>query len=255
MTDPPTPFTRQYVAHLKYVAHIVALASLGFFGGVATLASFHYGRDFGDDTSLKGGLFGTVVAVYLFLFHRIRSPWKAALVIATSVVAYTLAVDVLGFLSLHFFAGSVGACLLFAAVLFLTAPDLNGLDKFRLVGLFGIGGGVLGTLGWTLGPSLGVRISSWLDQSGLWGGGFDMLSGIHDSVYAVLPVWQSGVGALIGVLLWALDRKTAPSEIPAKDRELSVPAKIFFAGILLVALATVFNVLRTVPGYWQAHWR
>jgi hypothetical protein len=253
MSELSTTSTGKSAAYPKYFAHIVALASLGFLSGLATLASFQYGRDF-KETSLKGGLFGAVIALYLWAFRRVRSPWKATLIIATSVVAYNLSISLWPF-SREFFAGAVGGCLVFAAVLSLAAPELAGLQRFGLIILLSIGAGFLGWFGWSLGPSLGTRVSNWMDQLGASGPGFDMLSGIHDSVYAVHPVWQSGVGALIGVLLWTLDRKTSSSETTAKKRELSVPARIFFACVLLAASMIVFNVLKTVPAYWQAHRR
>jgi hypothetical protein len=245
MSESSTPSDSQYGTHLKWVGHIVALASLGFLSGLATLGSFHYGRGIGDELSLKGGLFGTVVALYLFAVRKIPSLLKATLLIAASIVAYNLAVLTLIGLQ-DFFAGAIGGCLIFGAVLFLALPELTRLKKLGLLFMFSVGAGLLGRLGWSVQP-LGAKISSWLDQWGLSGRGFDMLGGIHDSVYAVCPVWQSGVAALIGVLLWASSRKTSRSQIPATARELTIPAKIFFGLILLIASITVLSVLRIIP--------
>jgi len=241
MVESSTPSNGQYGTHLKWVGHIVALASLGFLSGLATLVSFHYGPGVANELSLKGGLFGAGVALYLFAVREIQSLLSAMLLIATSIVAYNLAVLTLMFLQ-PFFAGTAGGCLVFAAVLFLVPPGLTRLQKVGFLILFSLGAGLLGSLGWSVEP-FGAKVSSWLDQRGLSGLRFDMLGGIHDSVYAVCPVWQSGVGALIGVLLWALDRKTSRSQIASTDRELTVPASIFFGLMLLIVLGTVLSVL------------
>lgn len=252
MSELSSPLTQRHTAHLRYAGHIVALASLGFLSGLVTLASFHYGVEFGDKPSLKGSFFGAAMALYLVAFRRIRSPWKATLLIATSVVAYYFAVGLGAWLP-DFFAGAVGGCLVFAAVLFLAAPDLRGLEKYRLLILYSAIAGLLGGLGWLLGPSLGARLSNLMDRLGATGYGFDWLGLIHDSVYAVYPVWQAGMGALIGVLLWALDRKSGLSQAAGTGPELSISARIFFACMLFFAAIISFYVLKTLPGPWQTH--
>jgi hypothetical protein len=236
----------QYSNRLKLVGHIVALGFLGFLSGLATLASFHYGRGIGTDLSLKGSLFGTVLGLYLFAVRKIKSPLDASLLIPTSIVAYSLAVYTLFFWH-DFFAGAIGGCLIFGAVLFLAAPpELTRLQKSGLLLLFTVGSGLLGRLGWSL-ESLGARVSTWLDQSGWSGHGFEGIGNIHDSVYAVCPVWQSGVAALIGVLLLVSAMKSSRSQIDATDRKLTVPAKLFFGLVLLIASVNLLSVLRIIP--------
>src|SRR5438270_22048 len=124
MSESSTHSDSPHSTHLEWVGHIAALASLGFLSGLATLASFHYGRGIGDELSLKGGLFGTGVALYLFAVRKIQSLLNATLLIATSIVAYNLAILIL--IGLHeFMAGAIGGCLIFASVLFLAPHALT----------------------------------------------------------------------------------------------------------------------------------
>ena len=139
MSEASTPSDSQYGTHLEWVGHVVALASLGVLSGMATLASFHYGRGIDSELSLKGGLFGIAIALYLFAVRQIQSLLNATLFIATSIVAYNLAV--LTQIFNVFFAGAIGGCLIFGAVLFLAPPELTRLQKLGFLILFSVGAG------------------------------------------------------------------------------------------------------------------
>jgi hypothetical protein len=240
MAEGSTPLLRQYaVPRLKYLGHIVALTVLGFLSGLATIASFHYGETAREEFfNLKGGgVFGTVLALYLFLFRGLRSPVRALLLVLTSIVAYNLA-ETVGMLDPLFFSGALGASLVVAAVLFLISPDQTGLVIFRYALVFGVGGGFLGALGSALGPSLGERVSLFMDKLGLYPH-FDFDG--HE-LCSVFPVWQAGMGAFFGVLFWVLDKKVAEQAAVQQSR-LTTTAKIFFGGMVGLSSWAAFAIL------------
>jgi hypothetical protein len=71
-------------------------------------------------------------------------------------------------------------------------------------------GGILGVIGWALGPSLGMAI--WYGAHGLGLTAPDETSrnslGQHSDVFALNVVWQTGMALVLAIMLWPYRAKS-----------------------------------------------
>lgn len=167
-----------------------------------------------------GGVFGVAIAICLALSGILRNAWKLALVVSVSVVSYVLSIfgvflieaanrmlsqppahehQAISTAALAM-GGILGAYLLLGATVRITAPEIvNGSFSVQLL-LWSLSGGLLGAIGWVLGPSLGAGIQSTLHNFGL----LEFRAALYskpENWYSLLIVWQSGIGLVLGLLL------------------------------------------------------
>lgn len=107
-----------------------------------------------------------------------------------------------------FAGGAVGSLLVLGAV-FLAVPlrDKEGRLQLECV-LWPLLGGLLGVIGWALGPSLGTLIWSAVHALGLGSPGDTRFSDAP-RLYSLYTVWQTGMGLALGLML---DQFTQRSE-------------------------------------------
>ena len=250
---------------------IVIAFSAGLLAGLLSIAMPFLLRDrqaalfFG---LFVGDVFGVVFFVYFWVCQSVRSLQKAIGFILTSTFSYVLAFYVTSFsamfLGLHgstqanatgvgseligafFIGGTVGAFpVLFVALLFFSSEGrLSRVVTKSLV--WSIAGGVLATLGWALGPSLGGILVSALGQKAVLSSPGDAGT---DHYYSLLLVWQSGMGLVLGILTEEEVREgqTSTSGSGSTVKPL-LPIKV--AGISLVTIAAIgigFVALNEVP--------
>jgi len=217
-----------------------------------------------------GDIFGAAISVYFLVFAGIRSVVKATALIVSSAFAYFMAMLIGifggGFLSASMglqanhasaeldastvlpvsIAGSVGAWIVLAAVLRIYSET----SWRRVVAKstpWSLVGGLLGLVGWGLGPSLGSATLAVLeflhletmDKSTAAAGG--TLNG-----YSGHLVWQSGMGVVLGIVLseTRLLLPTRANEPTAAARKWSISNLILFG---LILLAIVSYTVRWLP--------
>jgi hypothetical protein len=204
-----------------------------------------------------GGIFGVALAVYLALYGGARSPFKWALLIAGSSVAYPsaffgsvllmrLPLPTFGVSeeqttrTLVFGGGIIGGFLLLLAVFFALLPARAIVGAvFGKAAIGSLFSGFLGLFAWSLGPSVGKALWAGLPISALpRPDSFNFCS--------LYLIWQTVMALLIGFI--------AGREIPAASNQ-SLPISLRASGssvskkalIGTLALVTAVVLVRAVP--------
>jgi hypothetical protein len=246
---------------------IPALALAGGLAGLATCASSRLLVLLPDGLSESiGCIFGLFLCAYFWLFDETRSVWRALGFVGASALAYLAAYnagmpgsnlwparfELLGLnsgeINVLFVGGFVGAALLFLAWCFFFPSRQSALRLLLNFVVFVISGGVLGVVGYALGPSLGVII--WHLLRFLHLGEPSQASQLQpspdtSSFYSMYVVWQTGVATLVALLfpLHSEARGSSPSTAigPASAKELDkTPLPLWKR---LVAVALIFLVV------------
>jgi MFS family permease len=203
--------------------HCFALAFAGLFSGFLTCAGGRFQQLFGPLSDLLiGAIFGFVLIFYWWIFQGFRSFWRSAAFVLACTAAYFCAIyagiNAPPFLLLlssfmprqlaHefeicFTGGVLGGAMVFlAAVLFLPNRAQWKHVPLNLV-VFGLLSGLLGVVGWALGPYFGTGIWHLLQTTQLvqqYRSPQDQPSeGVNFN--ALFVVWQVGAAALLGLLL------------------------------------------------------
>lgn len=184
--------------------------------------------------SLVPALFGALVWLGLWEFWGMAPVRKGAIFVGASVVAVSIS-HVLGAMALFasgayafdarhepnsivfFPAGFAGAYLLFFAVLKLIFPAMSSRMAFKRALPWAAAGGVLGVLGWALGPSLGKFLWFTLNR---WHLAHSQETFQHAQIdfepqcYSLYFVWQTAVSFLIGVACWREAQRPGQSRLP-----------------------------------------
>lgn len=184
------------------------LALLGFSSGILSMTA----------PALKGpglyffigGVFGAALSTYLVLCKGYRSVSKMVLLVVVAIGAYFAAVNAplyfplsLPFLgggqgeiplSFIFEGGVVGGLLLLTGIviLFRLPGPPNWADLLKVT-LWSLASGLLGVIGWVLGPSVGNALWTFLPTAALPSG-----DTLH--YYSLYPVWQTGFALLVGFI-------------------------------------------------------
>lgn len=206
---------------------ILTLGLAGALSGFWTCASGRFLELFGSASQnlalFVGAIFGLVLVAYWSIFRGFRSVWRSVGFVAASTVAYASAL-VAGIktpISLNFLVplvrdnlsrelaicltgGIVGGAILFVAVPVL----LPNRTRWRVPALHALGfpflSGVLGMIGWLLGPSLGTifwHLLKLIHLAEQYQYHQAQPSGGSSNYYSLFLVWQSGTAILIGFFL------------------------------------------------------
>ncbi len=222
---------RVFGLHMNQIASKyswVALLLLGCTSGILSDASLRMPE--GVQFFWVGAVFGVALCVYFALYRKLRNPLKMAFVIGASVMAYFLAFYgsfsiVLRLpnwmiyhsrsdgaqLSIVACGGLIGGFLIVGStLLMLRSSDETKPDLLRIL-LGSVLSGILGIIGWRLGPSLGKTIWEAFPS-------YRYMSPDNIQMCSLYPVWQTGMALSVG-LFTALQQKeerqreTAPAEL------------------------------------------
>lgn len=212
---------------ISQVRHCFALAFAGLLSGFFTCASGRlqelFGRTSGYLALFSGAIFGLVLIFYWWIFQGFRSLWRSAAFVLACTAAYFCALDggmsappFLLFLSSFMprelahefeicFAGGIlgGAIVFLAAVLFLPNRAQWKHVPLNLV-VFCLLSGLLGIVGWALGPYFGTGIWYVLQATHLahqYQYSPNQPSGDASSFNSLFVVWQAGAASLLGFFL------------------------------------------------------
>src|SRR5271156_2266459 len=204
-----------------------------------------------------GGIFGVALAVYLALYGGVRSPFKWALLIAGSSVAYPCAffgsvllmklpLPTFGVSeeqttrTLIFGGGIIGGFLLLVTIFFTLLPARGIVGAvFGKAAIGSLFSGFLGLFAWSLGPSVGKVLWAGLPTAALpRPDSFNFCS--------LYLIWQTVMALLIGFI--------AGREIPAASNQ-SRPISLRASGLSvskktligILALVTAVVLVRAVP--------
>lgn len=224
--------------------HCFALAFAGFVSGLLSCASGRFLELFGPASDFFiGAIFGFVLIFYWRVFQGFRSFWRSAAFLLVCIAAYFCAIicgvnapPFLLFLSplmprqlAHEFevcltGGILGGAIVFlAAVLFLPNRAQWKHVPLNLVA-FALLSGLLGILGWALGPYLGPPIWYLLQATHLaqqYRSSPDQPSG-GVNFHSLFVVWQLGAASLLGLLL-ARPRPSLAGPTRQDESELLAP--------------------------------
>jgi hypothetical protein len=170
---------------------------------------------------LPGAMFGLIISSCLAFRGYLRDVWKAIVITAFFGHSYYVSIWIAGAVELYlpfggpgnegasvstpalFAGGLVGAFLVVGVVSVLLNRRIP-WDRCVLEGMYWSPvGGILGLLGWTLGPSLGM--ATWLVVQPLGVTAptetFQNARGYTSHMYSLWIVWQTGIGILLGAIL------------------------------------------------------
>jgi len=212
----------------KNYKFVVILCVAGLLSGFITAAFvFRFGK---HGMYTLGGLFGAIMADALVVCGLLRGLWKAILLIAVSAVAFLSSWYAAGVVELGldlrtwsmgqaptnypvsmFAGGAVGGFIVLAAISVLVYPKL-GMRTLAVKTVVGsLVGGILGVVGWWLGPSLGMVIWSGVHDLGLTSpkeSFWNALSGDTKNAYSLFVVWQTGMALVLAFVLWPYETKS-----------------------------------------------
>jgi hypothetical protein len=169
---------------------------------------------------LPGAMFGLVFSGCLAFRGYLRNPWKSIVIGAAFGLSYYLSMWIAINVELYspfgrpgnevglvsnsamFAGGLVGAFLVVGAVSVLNSRIA--WERRVLKGIYWSPvGGILGVIGWTLGPYLGMVIWSVVHALGLTAPTetFQNARGETSHMYSLWIVWQTGIGLVLGLVL------------------------------------------------------
>jgi hypothetical protein len=168
-----------------------------------------------------GVTFGLTVSSCLAFRGYLRRPWKAIGITAAFGLSYYLSIRVAGTIELYspfgrsgnevalvsksalFAGGLVGAFLVIGAVSVLLNSRIEWERRVLKDVYWSPVGGILGVLGWTLGPFLGMVIWSVVHPLGLTAPTETIQNarGETSHMYSLWIVWQTGIGLALGLVL------------------------------------------------------
>lgn len=171
-----------------------------------------------------GTLFGATLSACLWLCRVVRVLWKLAAITLLSSIALPISILISTYLevfspwplhtpgtpiadtsSVALFAGGVSGSFLLLATLLLIVGSERRVKKalFRAL-CWSLLGGVLGVIGWNLGPWLGNALWSLQHSLNLTQLGdkleYAVVQG-RTNIKSMLLVWQTGMGLLLGIAL------------------------------------------------------
>jgi hypothetical protein len=227
------------------------LALTGVLSGFLTCASGHFLEMFGSasqDLSLFiGAILGIVFICYWWIFRDFRSIWKSIGFVAASTVAYIFAMfgglntpirfdflsplvgsDQARNLAICFTGGIIGGAIFFTSVLVLLPKRTEWKSVPLHASSFSVLSGVLGMIGWGLGPSLGTTAWHLLKVTHLaeqYQYTQSQPSGGANNYYALFLVWQAGAVILVGFFL-SKHAVSVGDVVPAKPGQEKSPGSV-----------------------------
>lgn len=245
----------------------VTLPALGLVSGLLTVRYLYIAIGFPIPVPIFQAIFGALVWFGLREFYERPNPWKAAAFVGASAVAGGLS-QFLGFFAIHvslgalatsnaiafFLAGFVGAFILFSAALSLLPKMTTRVACARSLP-WAAAGGLLGVIGWALGPSLGRFLWFTLNR---WHVAHSLESferaqiDFEPQCYSLYLVWQIAVAFLLGVACRHQAKHPLPRAALAPRSATTAKSSgiFFYVGmvllVLFVALVIVGVIDRTI---------
>lgn len=192
-------------------------------GLLSALATASLVGPFGKSGELLGGVFAVIITTSLWVSGASRRIFGGTLAIIVITAAYSAAVVTAGEVELglpwktwsmgsppgdspvSLFAGGIVGSLLVLGAVFLAVPLRERDGKLQLACLlWPVLGGLLGVIGWALGPYLGI--ATWYIIHSLGLRSFSDTSatigyGDGQRFYSLYVVWQTGMGLALGFML------------------------------------------------------
>jgi len=170
---------------------------------------------------LPGAMFGLMVSSCLALRGYLRNFWKAIVITTVFGLSYYLSIWIAVAVELYspfggagdhdtsvstpalFAGGLAGAFLVVSVISVLLNPRIPWHRHVLKDMCWSPVGGILGLLGWTLGPSLGMAIWLVVQPLGITAPTetFQNARGETSHIYSLWIVWQTGIGILLGLIL------------------------------------------------------
>ena len=240
---------------------LLLLPTAGLLSGFITVGLAYPAGRFGG--TVLGGVFGAVMAVALSISGVLQGIWKIAVLLVVAAGAYFSSTMVAFVVELGvqtensttmghqptvspvslFAGGVVGGFLILGAFSILVNPELGFRPLAKKVLGWSLVGGVLGIVGWALGPSLGVAIWSVVHDMGLTSPTESLQNALGEPSHqdSLVVVWQTGMAIVLAIMLSpskAISQNgTRPASAllhPKTRRPASVTATIFL--VLPVAI-------------------
>lgn len=166
--------------------------------------------------------FGLIISGCLILFRSVSSVRQIFFVIGASIAAYAFALLAAGFTELTlpaswsigdkhspialFVGGFIGALVITSGTLAQAQVRTRLRDSTLNITFCSVVGGVLGVIGWALGPSLGMALWHAVHALGLTAPTETALNAAGDTSHALSMclLWQAGMGLVLGIALQRL---------------------------------------------------
>lgn len=200
---------------------IIFLPLAGFLSGLLTVG---LGNSFGKLGFYGiGSVFGAMMGIALAMTKMLRGAWKATLLIvpfATAYVVSVLAAALVGMLNnfgdssasratappiATFAGGLIGGYLVLAVVFALTLYPAMEIRTVALKSLYWSPiAGILGVVGWGLGPSLGMTVWHVMHSAGLTAPTETAQNALFSDTsnsFSLFVVWQTGMGLILALAL------------------------------------------------------
>jgi hypothetical protein len=216
-------------ANFKFVA---LLSLTGLLSGLVTSA-LRYPSGLHGGYAL-GGVFGAFMGIALALSEMSWGVWKAVLLPVPTAIAYYISIMVAGVVEIYFpwkiwstgeltppepvalFAGGfVGGFLVLGVVSMLIQSipvhPRVGIETVVIKALaWSLMGGILGVIGWMLGPSLGMIIWSGIHGFGLTAPTETFQNALSETShqFSLFVVWQTGMALVLSIMLLPLKTKS-----------------------------------------------
>jgi hypothetical protein len=216
-----------------------------------------------------GNIFGLVISVYAWVVLRQRSVMRAVGFVLSCTAAYVLAFFSTLFLGaghlsqrgggavadspawVFFVGGAIGAVVVLVAALLLYSNEHGAAQMVSLVAGGSLVGGILGVVGWAFGPSvLGRSMLSLIDP-----GSPSLRPYANQDVFyefSLYLVWQTGMGAVLGVLFSRFDiPENLATQVASTQNSGPKTRSLRVAFICAVVAVLAFFSLRVLPEQYR----
>jgi hypothetical protein len=203
------------------------LTSAGLLSGLITAALVYPAGKIG--WYVLGGVFGAIMALALAMCELLSGLWKAIVLPVATAASYYLSMYAAGFVELGinsgnftmgqsptvspvslFAGGVVGGFFVLSVISILIHPKV-GLRTIAVKSIaWSLVGGVLGIIGWALGPTLGMAIWSGVRDVGLTAPTETFQNALGEPSHrdSLFVVWQTGMALVLAVLLRRYEAKS-----------------------------------------------
>ena len=203
---------------------VLPLSLTGFLSGMITSGLVYPTGKLGG--YFLGCVFGASLAAPLLAYGMLRGPWKAICLPVMAAAAYYFSIVVAAVVELNlpwqnwsmgqdsrnspvalFAGGFAGGFLVLGGIAFLVYSKV-GIRTLATKSLaWSVVGGVLGVIGWMLGPSLGMFIWSGVHALGLTAPTETFQNALYGETshqYSLFVVWQTGMALVLAIMLHPL---------------------------------------------------
>lgn len=207
---------------------LLLLPPAGVLSGFITAALVYPAGRFGGD--VLGAVFGAFLAVALTIAGELRGIWKIPVLLVVAAGAYFSSIMVAGVVNLGlqsenstmmgqpptvssialFAGGFVGGFIVLGVFSIVVHPELDIRAVAKRAIAWSLVGGVLGIIGWALGPSLGVAVWSTAHNLGLTAPTESLQNALGEPSHrdSLFVIWQTGMAIVLAIVLWSNGAKS-----------------------------------------------